>query len=78
MSVEWIYTATLIALIPIGAFIITSIKSALITFVYGLLMIGICAANLGNPNIVFAPYLQLAVLIMGALYCLLAAQHYRS
>lgn len=55
-----------------------STGSALLTFVWGLLTVALCAFNLDNANIVFSPYLQLAVLVMGALFMLMAAQSKRS
>lgn len=76
--VEWIYSAILIATIPIAVIIAKQTGSAILTFIWGLLMIAICAFNISNVNIVFSPYLQLAVLIMGALFMLLAAQSKRS
>lgn len=47
--------------------------SRLLTFVWGALTIAICAFNLDNANIIFSPYLQLAVLVMGALFMFVAA-----
>lgn len=76
--VEWIFSAVLLSTIPIAIMIIKWTGSALLTFVWGILMIALCAFNLSNANIVYSPYLQLAVLVMGALFMLLAAQNKRS
>lgn len=71
--VEWIYSAVLLATIPIALMIIKFSGSRLLTFIWGILTIAICAFNLGNANIVFSPYLQLATLVMGALFMFVAA-----
>lgn len=70
------YTIGIIALLFL-AIAIFKLKIALVSFVYGVLCVGIAAAEGNNADIAFTPYLQIVLGLVGVLLALYAVRLYK-
>lgn len=70
------YTLGIIALLFLSVAIF-KLKIALVSFIYGVVCIGIAAAQGNNPDIAFTPLLQIALALIGVLLAFYAVKLYK-
>lgn len=75
--VEWIYTAALLGIVVIDILVLRY-GNSLIALSWGILSLGIAAAAITESNVIFYPYMQFAVIFMGALTAFIGVHRARN